>query len=253
MEILSRAGAVDILHRLSTGGARFRELNEAVRNSRTLTRRLNELSAGGLIRRAGLEYRITEKDFDNLLGTVEAWKSAGQELARIRHGWLRISLKRLTFFEGVWWRSDFPRRLQFLCEDSFKPGESDVDLLYIVEDDSKEVWRREASIFKEFKSTWEYRACDYWFKMRGFYDYPEVTTASFRRGYAARFQPVYLDMIFHKAVLYDKDGFFQRLMEELRRALIALGTVRVECPDGTYFWVLKPDAVFGESISIGVG
>ncbi|MBO3799564.1 MAG: hypothetical protein FGF52_00680 [Candidatus Brockarchaeota archaeon] len=67
-----------------------------MRNSRTLTRRLSDLSARVLIRRTGLEYRITEKDLDALLGTVEAGESASQELARVRYGWLRIPLKRLT-------------------------------------------------------------------------------------------------------------------------------------------------------------
>lgn len=54
------------------------------------------MSARVLIRRTGLEYRITEKDLDALLGTVEAGESASQELARVRYGWLRIPLKRLT-------------------------------------------------------------------------------------------------------------------------------------------------------------
>lgn len=254
LEILSRAGAVDVLRRLSTGGARFRELNVVVRNSRTLTRRLSELSARGLIRRTGLEYRITDKGFDALLGIVEAGESVGRELAKVRHGWLRISLKRLAELFLKEFNEDLVSLVVYgsSVRDSFKPGESDVDLLYIVEDDSRNVWRREASLFKAFKSTWEYRACDHWFKTHGFYGYPEVTTASLRRGYAARFQPIYLDMIFHRAVLYDKGEFFQRLMEDLRKSLTALGTIRVERPDGTYFWVLKPDIAFGESIMIGV-
>lgn len=252
MEILSRAGAVDVLRCLSTGGARFKELNEAVSNSRTLTRRLKELGAGGLIRKTGLEYRITEKGFNVLLGTVEAEGLVGRDLARIRCGWLRFSLRRLAELFLREFGNDLVSLVVYgsSVKDSFQPGESDVDLLYVVEDDSEDVWRREAGLFKAFKSTWEYKACDCWFKTRGFYGYPEVTTVSLRRGYAARFQPVYLDMLFHRVVLYDKEGFFQGLMEDLRKALSALGTIRVERPDGTYFWLLKPDIAFGETIRI---
>jgi len=251
-EVLSRTGAVEVLRRLSTGEARFKELNKAVRNSRTLTRRLEELSARGLVEKAGLRYRITEKGFNALLRMVEAGEWISQDLARVGHGLLRISLRRLAELFLREFGGDLVSLVVYgsSVKGSFQPGESDVDLLYVVEDDCKNVWQRESGLFRAFKSTWEYRACDYWFKRHGFYGYPEVSVASLRKRYAASFQPVYLDMIFHRAVLYDKDGFFQRLMESLRRALSDLGSTRVEHPDGTYFWLLKPDVAFGEPVEI---
>ncbi|MGQ9479740.1 MAG: nucleotidyltransferase domain-containing protein [Thermoproteota archaeon] len=251
-KVLSRTGAIEVLRRLSTGEARFKELNEAVRNSRTLTKRLEELSAGGLIEKGGFGYRITEEGFDSLLRMVEIEEGVGQDLAKIRHRLLRISLKRLAELFLREFGVDLVSLVVYgsSVKDSFKPGESDVDLLYVVEDGCKGVWRREASVFRAFKSTWEYRACDYWFKRSGFYGYPEVTVALLRKGWAVKFQPVYLDMIFHRAILYDKEEFFQKLMESLRKALSDLGSMRVEHPDGTYFWLLKPDVAFGKPIMI---
>jgi hypothetical protein len=61
---------------------------------------------------------------------------------------------------------------------------------------------------------------------------------------------MYLDMLSHRAVLYDRQGFFQGLMEKLGEALKALGTIRIEHPDGTYSWHLKPNITPGELIEV---
>jgi len=142
------------LRHLSTGEARFKELNKAVRNSRTLTRRLEELIAGGLIEKAGLEYRVTKKGFDALLRMVEAGELVGQDLARIRHGLLRIFLRRLAELFLREFDGDLVSLVVYgsSVKGSSQPGESDVDLLYVVEDDCKNVWRRESGLFRAFKS-----------------------------------------------------------------------------------------------------
>jgi len=261
LDVLSRDGATNVLLRLCTGEARFKELNEAVTNTRTLTKRLKELAAEGLIRKAGACYMITSEGFDTALKVAELkgefgrkWINQG-ELAGIRYGWMRISLMRLAEL----FHEEFDDELISIViygsavNGSFQLGRSDMDLFYIVEDDSKNLWKREESVFKGFQSTWEYRACDYWLKAQGFYGYPEVTTASLQKSYAKKFQPVYLDMISHRAVLYDAEEFFQNLMKKLKEALKALGTIRTERPDGTYFWFLKPDITPGESIEISLG
>ena len=261
LDVLSRDGATNVLLRLCTGEARFKELNEAVTNTRTLTKRLKELAAEGLIRKAGACYMITSEGFDTALKVAELkgefgrkWINQG-ELAGIRYGWMRISLMRLAEL----FHEEFDDELISIViygsavNGSFQLGRSDMDLFYIVEDDSKNLWKREESVFKDFQSTWEYRACDYWLKAQGFYGYPEVTAASLQKSYAKKFQPMYLDMISHRAVLYDAEEFFQNLMKKLKEALKALGTIRIERPDGTYFWFLKPDIAPGESIEISLG
>jgi len=261
IDVLARDGAIDLLNRLCTGEARFKELNETVANTRTLTRRLKVLVLEGLIQKAGAHYKITGEGFDTALKIAEFEGKADQrrvnreKLVKIRYVWMRVSLVRLTELFYKEFGDELISVILYgsVVKDSFQLGRSDVDLLYILEDGSGNVWKREESVFKGFKSTWEYRACDYWLKTQGFYGYPEVSMASLQKSYAKTFQPMYLDMLSHRAVLYDKEEFFQKLMEKLQKALKALGTVRIEHPDGTYGWIIKPNIVPGESIEISLG
>lgn len=258
LEALSREGAMDILARLCVGEARFRELNNSVVNTRTLTRRLRELLAQGLVQKNGVAYKITDEGFDIALKIVSIESMANRasvnrrELDKIRDACTRMSLKRLTEF----FHEEFGDELASIViygsavKDSFQIKRSDLDFLYILEDDSLRPWQREASLFGKFHSAWEYKACDYWFRRLGAYGHPEISTVSLSRTVATTYQPVYLDMLSYRAVLYDKGEFFHRLMVKLEDALKALRSVRVEYPDGTSVWSLKPDAVPGEIIEI---
>jgi len=260
LDLLSKEGAKDILRRLCIGEARFKDLNGGVTNTRTLTRRLRELIAQGLIQKDGNLYRITAEGSDTFLRIV--WLEASRhilinfkELEKLRFEWMKVSLSCLSelFLE------EFGSELISLViygstvKGSFQFGRSDIDLLYILEDYSENLWEREGRVFKNFQSTWEYRACDHWFKMLGTYGYPEITTASLQKSYAKRFQPVYLDMLTYRAILIDREGFLQELMEKLGEILKSLGTVRIEYPDGIYYWSLKPDVRPGELIEIELG
>lgn len=261
LDVLSREGTTDVLRRLCTGEARFKELNEAVTNTRTLTRRLKDLAEEGLIKKAGARYMITSEGFDTALKVAELDGKARhmwvnhEELVKIRFEWMRISLMRLTELFCKEFGDELISIVLYgsAAKGSFQLGRSDIDLFYVVEDGSKNVWQREESVFKDFQSTWEYKACDYWLRAQGFYGYPEATTASLQKSYAKTFQPVYLDMLSHRAVLYDAEGFFQSLMKKLEEALKALGTIRIEHSDGTYLWFLKPDIAPGELIEISLG
>jgi len=247
-----------ILLRLSTGEARFKELNEAVTNTRTLTRRLKELRAGGLVRKIGLSYRITGEGFETTLGVADVeggtklkW-ARDEGLNKIRYRWMKISLRRLVELFAEEFEGELVSVVLYgsSMKETFELGRSDIDLLYILEDGVKNIWKREENVFKHFQSTWEYVACDYLLKTRGYYGYPEVATASLQRSSAETFQPVYLDMISRRSVLYEKEMFFQRLMKKLQEALKDLGTIRIEYADGAYCWLLKPDIVPGEQIRI---
>lgn len=261
LNALSRGGAFDVLLRLCIGEARFKELNETVTNTRTLTGRLKELTEEGLIRKEGAHYKITSEGFDTAIKIAEFEEKTKlkwinhEEFAKVKYGWMRIPLRRLTELYCEEFGDELISIVLYgsAVKDSFQLGRSDVDLLYILEDDSENAWQREGSVFREFQSTWEYRACDYWLKMQGTYGYPEVTTASLRRSYAKTFQPIYLDMLSNRIILYDVEEFFQNLMKRLKEALTALGTIRVERPDGTYSWSLKPDITPGERIEISLG
>lgn len=64
-----------------------------------------------------------------------------------------------------------------------------------------------------------------------------------------RHPPILLDMVDDSLILYDKNGFFNKVMRELRRKLEEMGAKKVKVGDGWY-WILKPDAELGEVVKI---
>ncbi len=62
--------------------------------------------------------------------------------------------------------------------------------------------------------------------------------------------PLYLDMVEDAKLLYDRDGFFAGVLEEIRQNLEANGARRVYVKGGGWYWDLKPGARFGERIEI---
>lgn len=258
---LSKEGAIDILRRLSTGEAKFKELNKVVANTRTLTRRLKELQTEGLIQKAEARYKITNEGFDTVFKIAEFKQKTKQrwihdeEFTNIKYRWMKISLRRLVNLFVKEFGDELISIILYgsATKNTFKPGRSDIDMLYILEDNATNIWQREEKAFKRFQVTWEYKACDHLQKTQGFYGYPEITTTSLHKSYAKTFQPTYLDMLLNRAALYDKEEFFQKLMRKLQETLKILGTIRVEHADGTYCWLLKPDMTPGEPIEINLG
>jgi hypothetical protein len=58
------------------------------------------------------------------------------------------------------------------------------------------------------------------------------------------------DLLCLDAVLaYDRDGFFDGVLEAMRRRMVALGSTRVWL-EGGWYWVLQPNAAWGEPIEI---
>ncbi len=66
---------------------------------------------------------------------------------------------------------------------------------------------------------------------------------------ARRISPLYLDMVEDAIILYDKDGFFKRILERLKSRLREMGAKRIKI-GRKWIWDLKPDYKFGEVISI---
>jgi hypothetical protein len=56
-------------------------------------------------------------------------------------------------------------------------------------------------------------------------------------------------MVEDAVILYDKDGFFSRVMDRLRGRLRELGARRIWVGD-RWYWMLKPDIKFGEVVNI---
>ncbi len=66
---------------------------------------------------------------------------------------------------------------------------------------------------------------------------------------AARTIPLYLDMTEDAILLFDRDGFFARVLDRVRAALRRLGSRRVRMGK-TWYWDLKPDFRPGDVIEI---
>lgn len=61
--------------------------------------------------------------------------------------------------------------------------------------------------------------------------------------------PLFLDMVEDAKILYDRDGFFSKRLEQLKEKLNELGAKRVR-RGNAWYWDLKPDYRPGEIIEI---
>jgi len=62
-------------------------------------------------------------------------------------------------------------------------------------------------------------------------------------------QPIYLDMTYEGIILYDKNNFIEKKLNDLREKLNKMGAKRVPYKRG-YFWKLKKKIEVGEVIKI---
>ena len=66
---------------------------------------------------------------------------------------------------------------------------------------------------------------------------------------ARRITPLYLDLVEDAIIVYDRDGFFERILMKLRAKLKELGAERVRVGK-KWYWRLKREYRLGEVISI---
>lgn len=67
---------------------------------------------------------------------------------------------------------------------------------------------------------------------------------------ARRFSPIYMDMTEDAIILYDRDGFFRKVLEKTKKRLKELGFERVWLSKKSWYW-RKRDYKFGEIIDFG--
>ncbi|MEJ2777443.1 nucleotidyltransferase domain-containing protein [Stygiolobus sp. RP850M] len=67
---------------------------------------------------------------------------------------------------------------------------------------------------------------------------------------AMRFSPIYMDMTEDAIILYDRNGFFRKVLEKTRKRLKELGFERVWLSKKSWYW-RKRDYKFGEIIDFG--
>lgn len=124
--------------------------------------------------------------------------------------------------------------------------DSDIDMLIVVEGLPEDIGERVKEVssikirLKEYESYWEY--------------YREgkprlISEVILTPEEVSKHPPILLDIAYEGIILYDKDRFLERELEEVRRKLEKLGARRVRGKAGWY-WILKSDAKLGEVIKI---
>jgi Nucleotidyltransferase domain. len=125
-------------------------------------------------------------------------------------------------------------------------AESDVDLLVVAEG-LAENYSDRLAFWREIMAGLESERLRLWREKRL---YPLVDPVLLTPSEAKRIQPFYLDLLDNAVIIYDRDEFMRRVLEDLRARLKALGAIRVELPNGSWYWVIKPSAGFGELIEV---
>lgn len=78
-----------------------------------------------------------------------------------------------------------------------------------------------------------------WLKTHGLLTH--ISWLPLRKEEASEFRPLYLDMTDESVIVYDKDGFFESVLDRLRRNLSRMGSRRVELGEGHRVWLLNPE------------
>ncbi|MFQ5710573.1 MAG: nucleotidyltransferase domain-containing protein [Candidatus Geothermarchaeales archaeon] len=65
---------------------------------------------------------------------------------------------------------------------------------------------------------------------------------------AEGFRPLYLEILSDHVVLFDRNGYFEKLSKIFEGKLAELGAKKVRVEGGGWYWILKPDIEFGEEV-----
>jgi hypothetical protein len=122
---------------------------------------------------------------------------------------------------------------------------SDVDVLVVSNDFSGSLGSR---INRLYEAEDELKDELGWLRKHGVY-----TSLSFyplREDEAKRIPLLFLDLTEEAIVMYDRNGFLENVLTELRARLARLGGRRIFIDRQKWYWDLKPDYRFGEEIAI---
>ena len=123
--------------------------------------------------------------------------------------------------------------------------DSDVDLLLVVDSIPKRRLERQREFMEVEKELEGY--LNELFDEGYFIDFSPIIKTPEE---AMRLSPLYLDMVEDAIIAYDKEDFFAKILERVRKRLEELGSKRVRM-GRKWYWILKPDYRFGEVIRIG--
>jgi len=123
--------------------------------------------------------------------------------------------------------------------------DSDIDLLLVIDSIPKRRLERQKEFMEVEKEVEGY--LNELFDEGYFIDFSPIIKTPEE---AMRLSPLYLDMVEDAIIAYDKDDFFMKILEKVRKRLEELGSKRVRM-GRKWYWILKPDYRFGEVIRIG--
>ncbi|MFQ6086230.1 MAG: nucleotidyltransferase domain-containing protein [Candidatus Bathyarchaeia archaeon] len=123
---------------------------------------------------------------------------------------------------------------------------SDVDVLVVV-DGMPESLSDRAREFSGINRRLHNERMKLW-KRKGIY--ANIEFIPFSREEAGILRALYLDAALDSIVLFDRDGFMGAVLERLRRRLREMGARRIELPDGSWYWRLRPKVRRGEVVSL---
>ena len=227
---------------IELGGARFTELKKVVRNPKTLTEKLRYLESLGLVEKRSGVYVATDRgrrvaakleEVERLLRA----KPRVKNVERIPHAFLAPVIGR--FCEALY-EVLGERLVSVVVFGSLARGcwsrDSDVDVLIVAEGwERVPVWDRLREIRRAerlIEASPEYAQA----VSRGFYPILQPYPLSVKE--AQRFNRIYLDMVLEGIILYDHDGFMEKVLNRVRKRLEEIGAVRVSLPSGRHYWVL---------------
>src|SRR3972149_4327380 len=123
--------------------------------------------------------------------------------------------------------------------------DSDIDIILIIDNLSyKESMNRFLLVEQKLKESQEFISI----KESGYS--PEIRPILFSQEEASESRYIFLDIVNDGIILYDKNDFFKKRLEKLKKKLIELDSRRIFRNDGSWYWILAPNLKFGESFEI---
>ena len=150
----------------------------------------------------------------------------------------------LAAASDVWAAEMEERLISLVLFGSVARGEardsSDIDLVVVAEGFPRSLRERRLPLIEA------------WERTRAARDLPFVTWNLITKSpeEARGHSPLYLDIVDDGILLLDRDGFFEKILSEMRERMRELGSRRIYLDDGSWYWDLKPDFRFGDVVEI---
>jgi len=242
--MIGRYAGVLLIELERRGAARFGELMEFLKNPRTLSKTLKELSSLGMVESRNKIYSLSEKG-RRAAGLAKSWlelievpEAEITNLDRIPH---RAFADVLRCYCKILLEHFKNRLLGVLVFGSVARGDwtrdSDIDLLVVVDGWKKPTWERSEELLKlrnKLRHTGEFS------RAMGAGHVPIIQHYPLDKDEAVVFHRMYLDASMDGIILFEKDRFLTKVLGGVRKKLIEEGARRVATPSGEFYWVLAP-------------